>query len=91
MPEFRTIKPTTRFPHIEAPSKKKVFPKFRIDLKHLPEGRKWKVGKKYFIGLHVKQIGLMDTDFEKSVEFDIIGIKAKDNPKKTNSHKKSNY
>ena len=79
MPDVEKIRKITpeRFPSImhetarEKP--KKVFPKFRLDLKHIPEAKKWKVGTDYGILLRVEQVGIINTEFDKSVEFKITG------------------
>jgi hypothetical protein len=75
---FRTIKPTTRGQFMEGPSEdknKKIFPHFRMELKHLPEAKKWKVGDDYTIAIKMTQTGLSISRFQNDAEFDIKAIK----------------
>lgn len=51
-----------------------VYPRFRIDLEHLPEAKKWRVGEEYEISMRVKMMGLSISRFDNSVEFDIKEI-----------------
>lgn len=57
---------------------KPVYPTFRIDLDHLPEAKDWKVGKTYMISMKVKQVGLSQSRFDNSAEFEIREIEGKD-------------
>lgn len=69
----------------ERPSKgeaKKVYPHFRIDLKHLPEAKKWEVGNKYLVTLEMEQTGISMSEYDNSASFDIYGIKAHSNGEK---------
>lgn len=69
----------------EAPSKgehKKVYPHFRIDLKHLPEAKKWEVGKKYVITLELEQTGISMDEYRNEASFDVYGIKVHANGEK---------
>lgn len=61
----------------------KQFPRFRMELVHLPEAREWKIGKEYQVLLKVKMTGLSISKFQNDSEFDIIGIDP--NVKKGNS------
>lgn len=88
MKGMRTIKPDEmKGMMAETPSKgesKKVYPNFRIDLKHLPEAKKWAVGKKYVVTLELEQTGINMGEYENSASFDIHGIKShsSDKPKR---------
>jgi len=82
MSEMRKIKPK-RFPTIKERSKK-VYPKFRIDLEHLTGAKKWDIDTKKRLTLDVVVKGVSNTEYDKSVEFAIMGIKVGDNSKKTN-------
>lgn len=50
------------------------FPRFRIDLKHLPEAKKWEVGKEYTVTLKLKMTGISISKFQNDSEYDVIGI-----------------
>ena len=73
---IRKIKPQARDRFTEGPSdgSMKVFPTFRIELVHLPEAKKWKVGMEYTITLKLNQTGISISKFQNDAEFDIIGI-----------------
>ena len=76
---MRKIKPRTR-EELHGPmevgkeSKEKIWPQFRIELVHLPEAKKWKIGEEYTITLKVKQVGLSISKFQNDAEFEIHGI-----------------
>ena len=53
---------------------RKVFPRFRIELIHLPEAKKWDIGKEYTVTLKLKMTGISISKFQNDSEFDIIGI-----------------
>jgi len=80
MGKMRKIKPK-RFPRLGedvAPAKEKtklVYPKFRIDLDHLPGAKKWDIDTKKKLTLEVQVKGVSNTEYDKSVEFAIMGIK----------------
>lgn len=50
------------------------YPSFNIDTMHLPEAKKWEVGKTYKIVLEVKQTSINESKGGGSVGFDIMGI-----------------
>lgn len=84
---LRKIKPQTgdRFGDVSPPTKnKEVFPRFRIELVHLPEAKKWDIGKEYHVLLKLKQTGISISRFQNDAEFDIIGIDP--NPKHNSDH-----
>lgn len=53
---------------------KPVYPTFRIDLSHLPEAKKWELGKKYRLELELVLTGLSQSRFDNTAEFEIHGI-----------------
>lgn len=63
---------------MEGPAKiaddKKFFPNFRIELVHLPEAKKWDIGKEYTIALKLKMTGVSISRYQNDASFDIIGI-----------------
>ena len=62
------------------------YPKFSIDLEHLPEAEKWDIGKKYTLTLELEMTGLNIEKKEdyNNASFDIKGI---DVPKAKKSYK----
>ena len=65
----------------EGPSMKKAhYPSYHIGLEHLPEAKKWDIGKEYYVSLKLRQTS-MDMHKEKdgkemgNAGFDIVGIK----------------
>jgi len=87
---FRKIKPKSFDELGESPSKRenrKSFPRFRIELTHLPEAKKWEIGKEYIVTLKIKQTGISISRFQNDAEFDItaidpqgLAVKTEDNP-----------
>ena len=74
---MKKIEPETKKEMIDMPIKER-FPHFGIDLKHLPEAKKWEIGKTYKISLEIKQTGISmreGMENEGYVDFDIKGIK----------------
>lgn len=73
---IRTIKPKTD-DFMDGPikrEKRKIYPHFRIDNSHLPEAKKWDIGKEYTVTLKLKMTGISISRFQNESEFDIIGI-----------------
>ena len=60
---------------------KPVYPRFRIELEHLPEAKKWELGKEYEVKLKLKMTGISQSRFDNSAEFDITEIGVKEPPK----------
>lgn len=58
-------------------SDKKIYPRFRIELVHLPEAKEWEIGKEYNIGLKIKMTGISISKYQNDSEFDIIAIDPK--------------
>ena len=61
------------------------YPKMHLDLDVIPEAKKWEVadagtdkGPSYTITLMVKMVGLSQSRFDKSAEFEIRGIEIDD-------------
>lgn len=57
---------------------KPIYPTFRVDLNHLPEAKKWDLGKAYKIEMEVKLVGLSQSRFDNSAEFEIHKIGSED-------------
>lgn len=53
---------------------KPIYPTIRIQLEHLPEAKNWKLGEMHCMELKVKLIGLSQSRFDNSAEFEIQGI-----------------
>lgn len=56
----------------------KIYPKVRIDLQHLPEAKKWDIGKSYKIEMEVKMVGISISKYDNSAEFEIRKIGSED-------------
>lgn len=70
---------------VESPKSKtrKYYPMFRIDLKHLPEAKKWDLSDEYTVTLKLKMVGISQSKYQNDSEFEIIGIDpGKDSKKK---------
>lgn len=75
MPGFRKIKPK-KIKEIEKEmSKEESWPRFHIGLDHLPEAKKWDIGKKYRISLELEMTGLNIADDYSDASFDIKAIR----------------
>ena len=57
---------------------KPVYPTVRLDLDTLPEAKDWKVGKSYGLGMVVKMVGISQSRYDNSAEFEIRKIEGKD-------------
>ena len=81
---MKKIKPKTHEPMMDGPAKSdsKIYPRFRIDLEHLPEAKKWTIGKEYKIELKLKMTGISISKFQNDTEFDIVGIETQSGEKK---------
>ena len=53
---------------------KPVYPIFRLDLKHIPEAKDWKLGDEAMIEIKVKMVALSQSRFDDSAEFEIYEI-----------------
>jgi hypothetical protein len=51
-----------------------TYPHLRVELEHLPEAKKWDIGKEYTIELQLKMTGISISRFQNDVEFDIVGM-----------------
>ena len=74
---MKKVTPKTHEGMMEGPAKieqKPMYPHFRIELTHLPEAKKWEIGKEYTLGLKLKMTGISISRFQNDVEFDITGI-----------------
>jgi hypothetical protein len=75
MPGFRKIEPKKPKEIKEDMVEKENWPRFHIGLEHLPEAKKWDIGKKYRISLEVEMTGLNVSDNYSDASFDIKAIK----------------
>lgn len=50
------------------------YPTVRLEHRHVPEAKKWSVGKTYPVKMHLKMVGNSDSRFDKSAEFEIRKI-----------------
>lgn len=60
---------------------KPIYPNFRIELVHLPEAKKWEIGKEYTISLKLKMTGLSISRYQNDAEFEIHAIGIDEKPK----------
>lgn len=56
----------------------KIYPKLRIDLKHLPEAEDYKLGESHEIHIKGKLTSLSKSKFQNEAEFDITHIEPHD-------------
>ena len=57
-----------------ASMEKPQYPRFRIELTHLPEAKKWDIGKEYEVSLKLKMTGISISRYQNNAEFDIVEI-----------------
>lgn len=62
---------------------KPIYPHFRIELTHLPEAKKWEIGKEYTIKMGLKMTGISISRYQNDAEFEIheIGIEGAEEKK----------
>lgn len=53
---------------------KPIYPSFRLELEHIPEAKKWEIGKSYNIALKVKMVGISQSRFDNSADFEVHEI-----------------
>lgn len=79
---MRKIKPKiedlSSGPMVKASKSKPIWPTFRIDLEHIPEAKKWKIGEEHEIDMKLKVVGISQSRFDNSVEFEIKEIESDD-------------
>jgi hypothetical protein len=56
---------------------KPVYPTVRMDLKHVPEAKDMKVGDHAHIKMHAKLVGINQSRFDNSAEYEIHAIEHK--------------
>lgn len=56
---------------------KPIYPTVRMDLNHLPEAKNMKIGDMAHIGMHAKLVGMNQSRFDNSAEFEVHGIEHK--------------
>lgn len=74
---MRKIVPKDEKPMTDTPSvssDRPIYPYFRIELQHLPEAKKWDVGKEGVIAIKYKLVGKSISRYQNDVEFEIHGI-----------------
>ena len=72
---FRIIKPKERKENLEMP-RKEIYPRFSIGLEHLPEAKKWEIGKEYILGLKLEMTGITIEENYSNVSFEVKAIEA---------------
>lgn len=76
---MRKIKPEKIKGELSIPDRER-YPHFGIDLKHLPEGKNWEIGKSYLITIGVKMTGISINERRGKedgfIDFDIKEIEA---------------
>lgn len=50
------------------------YPTIRLDLQHIPEAKDWKIGETYHVELELKMVGISQSRFDNSAEFEIHEI-----------------
>lgn len=79
---MRKIKPKVETygasPMTNASKSKPIYPTVRLDLEHLPEAKDWEIGMTYRIEIEAKMIGISQSRFDNSAEFEIRSIEADD-------------
>ena len=76
---MREIKPKIIKPIADSPTSRKIYPTLRIDLKNLPEAKKWNIGKTYKLYSEAELKGLVMDEFTNEATFNIKGIKVLSN------------
>ena len=74
---MRKIKPKTDKMMTDSPAnvkEKPNYPTIRIDLDHIPEAKKWKIGNHYKITMDVKMVGISQSKYQNDSEFEIREI-----------------
>lgn len=77
---MRKIKPKTldyKTPSVAGLKSEKsqpIYPTFRLDLQHIPEAKDWKVGETYNVEMTVKMVGISQSRYDNSAEFEIHEI-----------------
>lgn len=74
---LRKIKPKTESYMVNASKKgesEPIYPRFSLDLDHIPEAKDWKIGETYNIEFKVKMTGLSQSRFDNSADFEILEI-----------------
>ena len=63
---------------------KPIYPSLRMELTHLPEAKKWEIGKEYTITLKLKMTGISISRYQNDAEFEIheLGIDGEKEEKK---------
>lgn len=77
--KMRKIQPKKYKMMSDSPAKvehEPIYPRFRIELEHLPEAKKWEIGKEYEVHMKLKMTGISISKFQNDTEFEIkeIGV-----------------
>lgn len=79
---MRNVKPKqdeyTVGPSLKTKKSPPRYPTVRLDLDTVPEAKDWKVGKTYGLEMVVKMVGLSQSRFDNSAEFEIRKIGTED-------------
>lgn len=54
------------------------YPTIRLDLETLPEAKDWKVGQTYRVEMEIKMVGISQSRYDNSAEFEIRQIGTED-------------
>lgn len=65
-------------PSLKKEKSKPRYPTVRLDLDTIPEAKDWKVGKTYGLEMEVKMVGISQSRFDNSAEFEIRKIGTED-------------
>lgn len=79
---MRNVKPMkdkyAEGPGLAVKESKPRYPTIRFDLDTLPEAKDWKVGETYGLEMVVKMVGISQSRFDNSAEFEVRKIGAED-------------
>lgn len=66
------------------------YPTIRLELDTLPEAKDWKVGESYHLEMEVKMVGISQSRFDNSAEFEIRQIGTEDQEENDDEDDESN-
>lgn len=67
---------------------KPIYPIIRLDLSHIPEAKKWKLNNTYNIELGLKLVGLSQSRYDNSAEFEVLEIEPESSERESDSEEK---
>ena len=91
---MRKIIPKTESMMVNAMKPQKSRPEYptvRIDLEHIPEAKKWKLGESYHVEMTLKMVALSQSRFDNSAEFEMTEIDTDDTDDKDDKDDGDNY